>query len=286
MVAVYFKNVGQTRTLIQLLQDRASIQRQSSEEMKEKFCHYNLELEEVLIGTPSGGTNDKQIELILTQLRSRQIAEEQVETYARQERAALKERELREAEARANQQRLLTESELSIRVQENAGKAEYQRAVQQAAQIRALSEAEADKLKMMGEAEAERIARIGVADAIATDEKVRAYGGPRFQVTQAVLSRFSEAIEKSGVDVVPRVIVGGTNGSGNGSSGGVLETLLSLLLTEKVGESSLLADDDRPKNPEIEALRQSTRDKVNQTAPLEQRTPGRSLERLAPQTES
>ena len=78
-----------------------------------------------------------------------------------------------------------------------------------------------------------------------------------------MLSRFSEAIEKSGVDVVPRVIVGGqSNGSGNGSSGGVLETLLSLLLTEKIGESALLSDTEKSKNPEVEALRQTTRDAV------------------------
>ena len=114
---------------------------------------------------------------------------------------------------------------------------------------------------MMGEAEAEKTARIGIADAIATEEKVRAYGGPRFQVTQAVLSRFSEAIEKSGVDVVPRVVVGGNNGGNNGS-GNVLETLLSLLLTEKIGESALLADDEKPRSPEVEALRQNTRDVV------------------------
>ena len=133
--------------------------------------------------------------------------------------------------------------------------------MQQAAQIRALSEAEADKLRMMGEAQAECAARVGIADAIATEEKVRAYGGPRFQVTQAVLSRFSEAIEKSGVDVVPRVVVGGSNGASNGS-GNVLETLLSLLLTEKIGESTLLKEDERPRNPEVEALRQKTRESV------------------------
>jgi len=34
----YFKNVGQTRTLIQLLQERSAIQLQASTEMKEKFC--------------------------------------------------------------------------------------------------------------------------------------------------------------------------------------------------------------------------------------------------------
>ena len=184
MVSAYFKNIGQTRTLIQLIQERSEIQRISSQEMKEKFTHYNLELEEVLIGTPTANRQDKQIEIILNQLRSRQIAVEQIETYARQETAAAKERELHEAQARAQQQRNITESELSITVQSNQGKAEYQRAVQQAAQIRTLAEAEA-----------ERIARTGIAQAIATEEQVAAYGGPQFQVTQQVMNRFAEAIQ-------------------------------------------------------------------------------------------
>ena len=146
LVSAYFKNIGQTRTLIQLIQDRSNIQNISSQEMKEKFERYNLELEEVLIGTPTSPPGDTQIENILTQLRSRQIAEEQIETYARQEQAAsVKERELREAQARTQQQTKITESELSITVQSNEGKAQYQRAVQQAAQIRALAEAEAEK---------------------------------------------------------------------------------------------------------------------------------------------
>src|SRR5512141_324683 len=201
MVSSYFKNVGQTRTLIQLLQDRSLIQQIASREMQEKFAHYNLELEEVLIGTPTSPENDVQIESILTQLRSRQIATEQVETYERQQQAAVQERQLREAEARAQMQTSITESELSINVQTNQGKAEYQRSIQQAAQIRALAEAEAEK-----------VARIGIAQALATEEQVRAYGGPQFQVTQQVLNRFSEAIQQSGVDVVPRVMVSGGNG--------------------------------------------------------------------------
>jgi len=127
MVAAYFKNIGQTRTLIQLLQERSAIQLQASQEMKEKFEHYNLELEEVLIGTPTSSAEDQQIETILTQLRSRQIATEQVETYGRQQEAAVKERELREAESRAQMQTKMTEAELSINIQTDQGKAEYQR---------------------------------------------------------------------------------------------------------------------------------------------------------------
>lgn len=222
MVAAYFKNVGQTRTLIELIQERSAIQERSGEEMKARFAHYNLELEEVLIGTPTSSSADSHIDTILAQLRQRQLAEEQVETFAQRQKAAAKERELNQALALAERQRELTESELSVEIQTNQGRAEYQRAVQQAAQIRALAEAEADKA-----------ARVGVAQAIAVEEQVRAYGGPRYQVAERVLSRFAEAVEKSGVDVVPRVLVGANTNGGSGT-GGMLETLLATLLSDKL----------------------------------------------------
>jgi len=137
MVSAYFKNIGQTKTLIQLIQERSEIQDTSSKEMKLKFEHYNLELEEVLIGTPSASENDNKIEIILTQLRDRQIAVERIETYSQQEKAAGKEKELREAESKALQQRLLTESDINIQIQSNQGKAEYQRSLQEASKIKA-----------------------------------------------------------------------------------------------------------------------------------------------------
>ena len=69
---------------------RSAIQDAASREMKEKFLRYNLELEEVLIGTP-GAAPGGSIEQILNQLRARQVAAEQVETYTRQQTAAVKE---------------------------------------------------------------------------------------------------------------------------------------------------------------------------------------------------
>ncbi len=249
MVSAYFKNIGQTRTLIQLLQERSAIQQQASSEMKEKFAHYNLELEEVLIGTPSSPEDDSQIETILTQLRSRQIATEQVETYARQQQAAIKERELREAQARAEMQTRMTEAELNINIQADQGKAEYQRSIQQAAQIRALAEAEAEK-----------IARVGIAQALATEEQVRAYGGPQFQVTQQVLNRFAEAIQQSGVDVVPRVVVNGGKGEGEGgtANSSIMEALLTMLLSDRFGALANEAA-QRPRSEQAETLRQQIR---------------------------
>jgi len=239
MVSAYFKNIAQSRTLIQLIQERSEIQKIASEEMKARFQHYNLELEEVLIGTPTSGSSGN-IEQILNQLRSRQIAEEQVETYNRQEKASIKERELREAESRAKQQAMLTESEISITVQSNTGKAELARAQQQAMQIKALAEAEAQKISILAEgeskkirslaaAEADKASRVGVAQAIAIEDQVAAYGGPQYQLIQQVMERFAQAIEKSGVDVVPKILMGGA-----GEGGNLMEGLLNVLLSEKL----------------------------------------------------
>jgi hypothetical protein len=82
-----------------------------------------------------------------------------------------------------------------------------------------------------------------VAQALAIEEQVRAYGGPRYQLTQQVMARFAEAIQEAGVDIVPKVVIGhdGRDGSAtDGSSpfsgsGNVLEALLAILLSDRLG---------------------------------------------------
>jgi uncharacterized membrane protein YqiK len=255
MVSAYFKNIGQTRTLIELLQDRSQIQSLSSEDMKAKFGVYNLELQEVLIGTPRpNAAGDDQIERILTQLRQRQIADEQVGTYERQKLAAQKERELREAEAQAKQQTAITESELSIKVQQNQGRANLARSEQEAEQTRTLARAEADQMQFLGAgeakkvvalaaAEAERVTKVGLAQAKAIESQVAASGGPRFQLARQVAERFAEALETSGVDVVPKVQIAG---GAQGGSGGVLQALMTLLMAEKLDLPLSVLDSDPP----------------------------------------
>jgi uncharacterized membrane protein YqiK len=259
MVSAYFKNIAQTRTLIQLLQERAEIQRTSGEEMKSKFAQYNLELQEVLIGTPGiGAKSGDQIEKILIQLRQRQIADEQVGTYERQAIAAQKERELREMEARAKQQTGITESELSIKMQENHGRANLARSQQEAEQTRTLAQAEADRIRLLGEgeakkviamasAEAERVTKVGLAEAEAIAKQVDASGGPRYQLSRQIADRFAEALEKSGVDIVPRIAIGGAGMGAAAGGNNVMQALLSVLLAEKTGEPVSDATADRPK---------------------------------------
>jgi len=253
MVSAYFKNIAQKRTLIELLQERSDIQQQAGEEMRAKFGAYNLELQEVLIGTPRATGGNDQIEKVLQQLRERQVAEERVTTYEKQRIAAESEKALREAEAKANQQTAITESELSIIVRENEGKAALRQATQQAEQTRTLAKAEGERVRIIGEgeaarmialaaADAERITKTGLATAETIAKQAEASGGPQNQLTRQIVERLAEALEKSGVDIVPRIQIS-TGGEG-GEAGGPLAALIGMLLSQK--GQDLIAQDNPP----------------------------------------
>ncbi|MEI9983611.1 MAG: SPFH domain-containing protein [Aliidongia sp.] len=54
MVSAYFKDAAQSRTLIELVNQRAEVQREAVEQMRERFQKYRLNVMEVMIGTPRG----------------------------------------------------------------------------------------------------------------------------------------------------------------------------------------------------------------------------------------
>jgi uncharacterized membrane protein YqiK len=276
MVSAYFKNIAQTKTLIELIQQRSDLQRQSSVDMKEKFAHYNLELEEVLIGTPRPPEGDVRIEQILTQLRDRQVAFEKLETFEKQRVAADKERELKQAMAVAEQQTMLTQSEINIKVQENSGRAELQRAQQDAERVKTLAGADAQRVKLLADGEATRIkltaeadadreARVGIGRAIAIEEQVRAYGGPQLQLVQDVMTKLSAAIQASGIPIVPATYVemGGGGGTGEGGTGAnAFNLLMTLLSTEKLQTAGPLAEADPEQASAVRAIKASIRDQM------------------------
>jgi uncharacterized membrane protein YqiK len=261
--------------------------------MKAKFSHYNLELEEVLIGTPTSSKNDSNIEQILTQLRSRQIAKEQLETYETQQKAAEKEKELKEAEAIAKQQTSLTESDINIRIQENQGKADLMKSRQDAEKIQRLSEAdaykvkqqaeaeaykvkqqaeaeayklkqtgeaEAFKIKSVGEADADREARVGISKAIAAKEQVNAYGGSQYKIVQDVMNNFADAIKTGKIDIVPKTIITSGSKEEGSSIPNAFESLVMLMLSEKL---SLNSSKEADLSAESEIIRKEILSKIN-----------------------
>ncbi len=312
MVSAYFKNIGQTRTLIELLQQRADIQALSGVEMKTKFEHYNIELEEVLIGTPHSQVGDDKIEQILMQLRDRQVAVEKLETYEKQRIAADKERELKEATAVAEQQTVLTQSEINIKIQENSGRAELQKATQDAERVKTLAaadaervkllaggdaqkvklmaEADAQKIKVTGEADATRVkliaeadaekeAKVGIGKAIAIEEQVRAYGGPQLQLIQEVMGKLATAVETAKIPIVPSTYVsmGGGEGEGDGGGANAFNLLMTLLATEKLSASGAPAEIDPAQAEAVRAIKANLREQIAPTsaAPARPATPAK-----------
>lgn len=239
LVSAYFKDVAQTKTLIELIQERSSIRERAVIEMKNKFEKYNLQLEEVLIGTPKSTKGDVQIENILTQLRERQIAEEKKITYQKQQSAAESEKSLREAQAVAEQQSSLTKSKIQIEIEGNSGAALASKAEQEANQIIALAKANASKVRLEGEADASKETNIGLAKAQAIDAQVKAYGGAQYRIIQEITEKLADAITNTSVDIVPKTMVslGGGSADTGSSSPMILDTLLRLITLDKLGIS-------------------------------------------------
>jgi hypothetical protein len=180
----------------------------------------------VLCRTPRG----EGIEQILQQLRDRQIAKEQVETYKAQRSAADEQRTLNDAEAQAAAQGDITRSKISIQVAENAGQAKVKSAEQDALTIGVLATANANAAKIQGEGEGDRLAKIGAGEAEAIAAKVTASGGPNYQMVKSVMDRFAQAVQEGKLPIVPSTLI--TSGSGATGSNAFLQLLEALMVTK------------------------------------------------------
>ena len=237
MVSSYFKNVSQTKTFIDLIQSRSELQNNASSDMKQRFQAYSLEFQEVLIGTPKPQPGDNKIEDIMAQLRDRQIAREQVETFAQKQIAADKQRELNEAEQRAAKQKELTGSLVDISIKENQGSASVKAAEKRRQEIEALAQADKFRQEMEGAGRASAIRSVGEAEAAAIQAKSEAMQGEGAdkQLMQTVMLRLAEAFETAKVPLVPQVQMGG--GDSNAFS-----TLMGLMSAMKAGELTQAID--------------------------------------------
>jgi uncharacterized membrane protein YqiK len=249
MVSAFFKNIAQKMTLIELLQNRAAIQEESAHEMKAKFEAYSLELQEVLIGTPRASTGDQTIENILIQLRSRQVAREQVTTYQEQEKAAVQERTLNEAKATAAAQTALTQSLIQIKVHENEGAAALARAQKDAETVKVTAAASGEKSRLEGQGEADRTLAIGTANAQATKLSVDAYGGPEYRLAEQNFSRFADALTKINQPLVPQFLMSGAQGQENSGGGLIPTALLSSLFGRMMPDALEKLKQEAPKPP-------------------------------------
>jgi len=227
MVSAWFKDAAQELTLIELVSRRSELQAKALGEMRVRFEKYRLNVMEVMIGTPRAMPGDQHIDTVFEQLRVRQVAREQTATYASQQEAAVKERELNDARAIAAQQTALSASKVAIQVAQNEGEALLQRRERDAQAIKITAAAEAERTRLTGQAEADRIRAIGEAEGAAAKAQSDALGGPQAALRKMIAQIASEAMQHASQPLVPQIVMGEGKGTG-----GMVDLLMAMSLAD------------------------------------------------------
>lgn len=247
MLSAYFRDIAHKKTMLQLLHDRDQIQQEARRELRFRFAEFDIELVDVLIGKPDTAGAGGAIETLLEQLRMRQLAREQVETYEQQRVAADKLLTLKTALALAERQTELTNSKVQVEIAGNQGDAKLALARKQAEESVVTAEAEGKRRVLLaesdgrskvlvGEGEGKRLALEGEAEAKVQERKIASFGDPRLYALAQVAQKLSESKQP----LVPERLL--MAGSADGKAG---QNLVGMLLSLMVAEKSGLSLDDK-----------------------------------------
>ncbi|HVE15640.1 MAG TPA: SPFH domain-containing protein, partial [Chthoniobacterales bacterium] len=248
ILTAYFRDVAQSSSMLDLLTKREEIQKHATAELGRRFKDYDINCVAVLIGRPESkqvaGKEDA-IDRLFDQLRQRRLAEEQKETYAKQEEASIRLKQLNEANAAADKQKQLTETRIEIEVAANRGEAQLAEAQRMSKREIALAEGLSRAQELMGKGEASKIAQVGLSEASVSLEKIRAYGDPRLFALNLVAEHFAHSAQP----LVPErlFVMGGESGQANDTPAvpNMVGQLLALLLSEKSGLGITARDANR-----------------------------------------
>jgi uncharacterized membrane protein YqiK len=228
LLSAYFRDVSHKKTMLELIHDRDTIQKEARTELKKRFQEFDIECVDVLIGKPDTASEDNRIETLLDQLRQRQLATEQLATYAKQKEAASGLQSLKQANALAEMQTNLTNSKVEIEIASNRADANLAAAHKEAEQMVVLAKAKSESTTLLGKGEADRINQVGEAEASVLQKKVESYGDSRLYALNNLAERLSQSVQP----LVPQQLF---MSSGDGGGASVLDTLLQVILAEKMG---------------------------------------------------
>lgn len=240
ILTAYFRDVAQNSHMLDLLTRREEIQRSATEELGRRFEGYDINCVAVLIGRPESDCREGEedpIDRLFDQLRQRRLAEEQKETFSKQQEAAARLKELNQAQAEAAKQTHLTETHIEIQVAANRGSAQLAEAERLAKREIAMAEGqarvaelagqgEAARIRQVAEAEAGKIASIGRAEADVSRQKVSAFGDNRLYALNLVASELADSKQP----LVPeKLVMLGGEGGGSSAQAGVFQAMMQLL---------------------------------------------------------
>jgi uncharacterized membrane protein YqiK len=232
LLSAFFRDVAHQKTMLELVHSRDQIQKQAREELRIKFEAFDIQCVDVLIGKPDSTEDDGKIENLLEQLRLRQLSLEQIETYGKQEQAAIKERSFNEATAQAEMQTSLTQSKVKIEIATNEADADLQRSRKDAEKTVVLATAASQRAVLEGEGDAKKIQSVGMAEAEVLRQKIASFGDSQLYALSVIASSLSQSKQP----LVPTIM------SGDGKQNNMLDVLLTMLVSEKAGLKSLGQD--------------------------------------------
>jgi len=238
IISAYFRDVAQSTHMLDLLTKREEIQQRATAELSRRFKDYDINCVAVLIGRPesqmeAAKADQDPIQTLFEQLRLRRLSNEQVETFRKQEEAAMKLKELNEAQAAAQKQTELTQTRIEIEIAGNRGEAQLAEARRLAQRDIARAEGESKSKELLGHGEASKVSQVGLAEAQVNLKKIQAYGDPRL----FTLNLATEQLSRSQQPLVPQslMLMGARDGQGTMSAASLAGNLISLLLAEKAG---------------------------------------------------
>jgi len=213
-VGNHFRNTLQSLEAVRFIETRTQVQGSAYEAIAEYLSAYDVETRGVYIQDVEF---PDELVVVLTQ---REIANQEKETLAEQQRAQLARVEMEKAKGTADMQAQLATSAVGISIKDNEAQAREAQARGEAAYVELTGRAEAAKTEAIGLAEAKATEALGLARAAGFEAQTQALG----QGATALVA-VANAVADGHITVVPDVLV--TSGGGGG---GALEGLAATLM--------------------------------------------------------
>jgi len=248
-VGNHFRNTLQGLEAVTFIETRDAVQHAAFTAIAGYLAAYEVETRGVYI-------QDVQFPEELVQvLTQREIAKQEKATFNEQREAQIARIEVEKARGTADMQGQLASSQVSVDINRNQASARAEQARGEAAYVETVAKADASKVEVLGKAEATKIEAIGLADAsrvqamgsaeasraeavgLAQAKAIEAQGVAQAEGFEAQKQALGEAatalvavvkaIAEGGIDVMPDVLVTGSNGGG--SLDGLAATLIQVL---------------------------------------------------------
>lgn len=228
----YFRNSAQNSDAISFLSSRQERQTEAKLHISRVLDEYNVHAVDTLIGdiTPP--------ESLMKTLTDRKIAEEQQITFETQRKAQEKRQTLEKETAIAEMQKEVVKAEQGVMIAERTADAVVKKQKGDSQAVKIAAEADAESISLRAKAESTRIALTGQAESEAILARGKANAESYRLAVDAMGKenftsyKMTEEIGKSGIKLMPELLIQGGNGGGTSIDG-----LLGLQILDKMGKS-------------------------------------------------